>query len=57
MLLPSLPIVESLELLPKPEVARAIWDRIASLLRQRDAAGDDVPNGDLARDPATYPTA
>jgi phosphopantothenoylcysteine decarboxylase/phosphopantothenate--cysteine ligase len=49
--------VESLELLPKPEVARAIWDRIASLLRQRDAAGDDVPNGDLARDPATYPTA
>jgi phosphopantothenoylcysteine decarboxylase/phosphopantothenate--cysteine ligase len=43
---------EPLPLLPKPDVAREIWDRIVPLLREQDAA-EEAPE----QDPATYPTA
>ncbi|MBF6590596.1 MAG: bifunctional phosphopantothenoylcysteine decarboxylase/phosphopantothenate--cysteine ligase CoaBC [Ktedonobacterales bacterium] len=44
--------VEPLPPLPKRDVARAIWDRVVSLLRERDSE-TEMPE----RDPATFPTA
>lgn len=45
--------IEALDLLPKPDVAHEIWDRVVALLRVRDTRDNKVPEQDLA----TYPTA